>query len=248
MPINSDVQRLSPGNRVTLFELDCTAIGGDLLRFHGYPQQRSILWKGAEYRPWAIEARDFERTGESRQPSPTLAVGNIGVGANGESVPGVISSMCRALGDLVGAVLTVRETFEQYLDAENFPGGNPSANANQELPTEVWVIEQKTMESPEIVEFELSNSLSFDGRKLPGRQITAGICHWLWIGGYRGPYCGYTHNAYFDAQNDPVRDPALDRCAGLVSSCQLRFAAAQRVKPVEAVVNFGGAPSADRLR
>lgn len=248
MGISADVQKLEPGALVRLFELDCTQIGGDVLHFHGYAQAGSIFWKGVEYRPWPIEARDFERTGDAQQPAPTLAVGNIGEGPTGEQITGVISSLCLALDDLVGAVLTVRETFAQYLDAVNFDGGNATADPAQELPTEVWIVEQKTSETPEAIEFELSNSLSFDGRKLPGRQITASICHWLWIGGYRGPYCGYTHNAYFDAQNNPTSDAALDRCPGLVSACQLRFGAQQGVKPVEAVVNFGGAPSADRIR
>ncbi|KCB48658.1 phage minor tail protein L [Bordetella hinzii] len=247
MGVTADIQKLEPGVLVRLFELDCSRIGGDVLHFHGYPQAGSLFWKGVEYRPWAIEARDFERTGDARQPAPTLAVGNIGETESGQRT-GVISSLCLALDDLVGATLTVRETLGQYLDPANFAGGNPSADPSQELPTEVWIVEQKTSETPEVVEFELSNALSFDGRKLPGRQITASICHWLWIGGYRGPYCGYSHNAYFDAQNTPTRDPALDRCPGLVSACQLRFGAQQGVLPVEAVINFGGAPSADRIR
>jgi len=241
MSITSDVQKLEPGALVRLFELDMTAIGGDILRFHGHTQSGPIFWQGKEYSPWAIEARDFERTGDAQQPSPTLSVGNIGQDENGNPVPGVVSSLCLALNDLVGATLTVRETLGQYLDAENFPDGNPGADPAQELPLEVWLIEQKTSETPEIVEFELSNSLSFDGRQLPGRQITASICSWLWIGGYRGPYCGYTGNKYFDAQDNPVTDPALDKCAGRLGSCKLRFGENKQL-------NFGGFPAADRLR
>lgn len=241
MSITADVQRLEPGALVRLYELDCTGIGGDILRFHGHTQVGPIYWQGNEYSPWAIEASDFARTGDAQQPSPTLSVGNIGQDQDGKPVPGVISSLCVALDDLVGAVLTVRETLGQYLDAANFPEGNPGADPAQELPLEVWIVEQKTSETPEIVEFELSNSLSFDGRQLPGRQIVAGICPWLWIGGYRGPYCQYTGNRYFDAQDNPTSDPAQDRCGGRLTSCKLRFG---ETKPL----SFGGFPAADSLR
>ncbi|MGK9518010.1 phage minor tail protein L, partial [Salmonella enterica subsp. enterica] len=37
MSINSDYQKLEPGNTVRLFEVDGTAFGvGDILRFHSY--------------------------------------------------------------------------------------------------------------------------------------------------------------------------------------------------------------------
>lgn len=241
MPITADIQRLEPGALVRLYELDLTSLGGDVLRFHGHTQAGPIFWRGEAYQPWAIEARDFARTGEAQQPAPTLSVGNIGQDEQDRPVVGVISSLCIALDDLVGAVLTVRETLGQYLDAANWPEGNSSADPDQELPLEVWIVEQKTSETAEVIEFELSNSLSFDGRQLPGRQISAGICPWLWIGGYRGPYCGYTGSSYFDAQDTPVTDPALDRCGGRVTSCKSRFGEYQ-------VINFGGFPAADRLR
>lgn len=71
---------------------------------------------------------------------------------------------------------------------------------------------------------------------------------WLWTGGYRGPYCNYTGSACFDKDDNPVADPALDRCGGRVSSCQKRFAAEQGVSEVAAIINFGGQPAADTLR
>lgn len=248
MSIITDIQKLEPGDSVRLFALDTSNQGGPVLRFHNYNQAGPIFWKGQEYTPWALEARDFQRTGEVSQPSPTLSVGNIGVGPDGEPVAGVIASLCLAMDDLVGCVLTVRETLAKYLDPANFPDGNPNYDPSQELPLEVWFIEQKLSESPEVVEFELSTGLAFDGRQLPGRQIVATICPWKWIGGYRGPYCQYTGSAYFDGQDRPVSSPDQDNCAGLVRSCQLRFGAEQGVEPVAAVINFGGFPAADRVR
>ena len=240
--INSDIQKLEPGERVRLYELDCSAIGGTVERYHSYPIGE-IVFQGLSYFPWPIETQNIERTGEVQQPSPTLRVSNIGVDSStGEQVSGVITALCLALQDLVGAKLTIRETFAKYLD------GEPEADPTQELPRSIWFIEQRIDEAPDWVSFELAGALTLDGLQLPSRQIQAGSCVWLYKGGYRGPYCQYTGNAYFTDQDIPTSDPARDKCGGRVESCQKRFAAQQGVQPIEAVINIGAFPSSDRLR
>ena len=239
--ITADIQALTPGSMVQIFELDATGIGGAVQRFHGYAQAGFIWWQGKEYAPWAIEAEGFARSGTGPQPAPTLRVGNIGQDAQGSPLPGVISALCLALGDLVGARIIRRRTLGKYLDARNFSGGNPSADPGEELPPEIWLIEAKTQESAETVEFELRSALDFAGQSLPARQIQANACGWLSIGGYRGPYCGYTGAAMFDRDGKPVADPIADKCGGKVSDCKLRFGA---TKPL----HFGGFPAADQLR
>ena len=239
--ITADIQTLAPGALVQLFELDASGIGGAVQRFHGYAQAGSIWWQGHEYAPWAIEAEGFARSGTGPQPAPTLRVGNIGQDAQGTPLPGVISALCLALDDLVGARIIRRRTLGQYLDARNFAAGNPSADPGEELPPEIWLIEAKIQESGQTVEFELRSALDFDGQMLPARQIQANACGWLSIGGYRGPYCGYTGAAMFDRDGKPVADPIADKCGGKVSDCKLRFGAS---KPL----HFGGFPAADQLR
>lgn len=241
MGIYADVQKLELGADVRLFELDASGIGGTVQRFHGYTQIGPIWWQGNQYDPWAIKAEGFEQVGEGQQPTPTLSVGNIGQDADGTPRPGVISALCVALDDLVGARVVVRETLGKYLDARNFPEGNPTASPDEGLPPEIWLIQQKTVETAEVVEFELSSALDFNGQMLPGRQIIAGVCGWLTKGGYRGPYCGYTGSRMFDINGNQVSDPALDRCSGLLSDCKKRFGEYE-------VINFGGFPSADRIR
>lgn len=253
MGINADIQRLEPGKNVKLYELDAVDIGGELLLFHGHTQAGSIWWQGREFKPWAIEVEGMGRTGEGAQPTPTLSVSNIGPDENGEMRAGVIGSLCLYLQDMVGAKLTVHETLGKYLDARNFPGGNPSANPNEHMPLEVWLVEMKTEDTLEVVSLMLSSALDFDGVQLPRGQVIAGTCRWLITGnaqnrGYRGPYCGYIGEFYFDRNDSPVQDPALDKCGGRLNSCQIRFGAQQRVIPIAAVVNFGGFPSADRVR
>lgn len=242
--ILADVQLLTPGNLVTLYELDCTAIGGLTERYHNH-NDGVITWQGHQYFPWAIEARDFERTGEGQQPMPELSVGNIGEDDEGSPITGVVSALCLALDDLVGATLIRRRTFAKYLDAVNFEGGNPTADPNEHMPDERWLVSQKKLETPEIVTFVLGSPLQFDNVQLPRRQIMANMCVWLTMaepeGGYRGSYCGYTGSAMFDKDGNPVADPSLDKCGGRVSDCKKRFGEWQPL-------SFGGFPSADRIR
>ena len=154
---------------------------------------------------------------------------------------GVISSLCVHLDDLVGARVVARRTLGRYLDAANFPEGNPSADPREELPPEIWIVQQKTLETAQVVEFTLASALDFNGQKLPDRPIIAGVCAWLRKGGYRGPYCGYTGGRMFDLNGNRVTDPTLDRCSGLMSDCKKRFGEYE-------VINFGGFPSADLIR
>ena len=158
MSITADIQQLEPGHRIELFEVNCTEIGGDALRFHGHLQSTSIVWQGLEYKPWPIQAAGFERTSDARQPAPTLTVGDIN---------GTITALCVALDDLVGAKVIRRRTLAKYLDAVNFPNGNPTADPNEQWPPEQWRIEQKSDEQPGVqVEFTLSSPLDFGGQQV----------------------------------------------------------------------------------
>ncbi len=242
--ILADVQTLTPGNLVTLYELDCTAIGGLVERYHNH-NDGVITWQGNEYYPWTIEAKDFERTGEGQQPLPELSVGNIGEDGEGNPITGVVSALCLALDDLLGATLIRRRTFVKYLDAVNFDDGNPTADPNEHLPDERWLVSQKRLETPEVVTFVLNSPLQFDGVQLPRRQIIANLCGWLTMagseGGYRGSYCGYAGPLMFTKDGEVTLDPSMDRCGGRVSDCKLRFGQ-------YGVLNYGGFASADRIR
>ena len=248
--ITSDIQKLEPGSKVEFYELDLTALGGDVLYFHphadGNGQSSSIWWQGIEYHPHAINTDGFELTGKGTQPSPTLSVANMGYDDNGNPVPGWVGALCIHFDDLVGAKLTRRMTLVKYLDARNFPDGNPTADPNEAFPDSIWIVEQKTSESRESVEFQLSTALDFSGQQLPGRQIISGMCGWLLInprcgGGYRGAYCAYTGSSMFDEDGNQVFDPVKDRCGGRVSDCKKRFGETEQL-------NYGGFPAADRLR
>ncbi|PXV60654.1 lambda-like phage minor tail protein L [Dyella jiangningensis] len=230
MSLFADVQQLEPGAEIWLVECDSTAIGGDLLRFHGYCQVGTITWQGNQYSPWPLDMEGFERT-SAQQPTPKLTVGNIDA---------TISALCLLCQDMVGAKITVHLTTGKYLDAVNFPGGNPTADPTQEA-VDVWLIERKASEDNEKVQFELSSPLNFQGMQLPARDIVADVCPWVAIGGYRGVYCGYTGGPVADINDQPTSDPTKDACSGTLAACKMRFGASNPLP-------FGGFPAAGLLR
>lgn len=229
--ITADAQQLEPGGRVTVYELDASSFGADQLFFHQHLQTGVIWWQGQEYGAWPIEATGFERTSD-QPPNPRLRVSNI---------DGRIGALCLMFDDMVGARIIRRQTLVKYLDAANFPDGNPTADPNEHFLDEIWFIERKVSEDFETVEFELATAIDLNGEQLPGRQIIAGTCGWLIRGGYRGPYCTYNGSAYFDINDNPVSDPARDVCAGLVRSCKKRLG---ETSPLP----YGGFPASGLLR
>ncbi len=228
MTIAQDIQSLDPGPLIEFYEWDGTMFeGGSILRFHGQGNY-TLYWDGEEYAPWPIASSGFERTG-LQQPSPKLQVGNI---------DGSISALCLMFDDMVGSTIIRHRTFKKYLDAANFEDGNPDADPSQEFPPEVWIVDRKSNENCDQVDFDLASALDFGGVTLPGRDIMANLCAWIIIGGYRGPYCGYAGPPVADRMDNPTSDPDLDRCGGRISSCKLRFTK----------LNFGSFPAAGMLR
>ncbi|MGY2365617.1 phage minor tail protein L [Pseudomonas azotoformans] len=229
MAINTDVQLLEPGDAVRLYEVDATHLGGDLMRFHGHMQDGTIIWQGQAYEPISIEAKGLDLNGDGRPALPTLTVGNEIAG-----VRGALSALCLHLDDLAGAKVTIRETFRHYLDAANFPDGNPQASDQQRVMS--WFIEQKTDEDEMQLEFQLSSPADLQGIKVPTQQITS-LCRWARMNQYRGEACAYIGTALFTKHDEPTDDPAQDRCAGRWRSCKVRGNTAR----------FGGAPGSSLI-
>ncbi|CAJ2920123.1 phage minor tail protein L [Burkholderia pseudomallei] len=222
MPIAADVQQLDPGDRVELYEVDLTHLGGDVLRYHAHLQSGPIRWGGNDYQPWPISASGFARSGGQAQPSPTLVLSNV---------DGSLSALCVAFEDMVGARVKRLWTLARYLD------GQPDANPEEVTAVELWKIEQRTEETPVSVTFKLSSALDFTGVQLPARQVQAPLCNF----DYRDPAmgCSWQGVMFFDKHDNPVDDPALDVCSKRLSGCKCRFGE-------HAILPWGGFPSAGR--
>ena len=215
MNYDNDIQKLEPGNQIRLYELDATRLGGLLWRFHGHAHEGDIIWQGQLYSPLQIDSKGFDIRGDGRPATPTLQVDDELGG-----VRGAITALCLQFRDLAGARVRVIETFRHFLDAANFPEGNPEAS--NQAKTNLWFIEQKTEALPGIsVTFSLSSPTDMEGQMLPSQQITK-LCRWACRGGYRQEACAYMGTAMFDKKNQPTDNPSEDRCPGRWSSCKLR--------------------------
>ncbi|MDU3156343.1 MAG: phage minor tail protein L [Hafnia alvei] len=250
MSLNSDYQKLEPGNTVRLFEVDGSAFGLDeVLRFHAYnlshtPEEitaaggddaklaaKSIWWQGKEYGAWPCQIEGLEMATSGSTAQPTLTLANLN---------GSITALCLRFEDMAQAKVTIHDTLAHYLDANNFPEGNPTADPEQEKK-QVYYIDRKSLENDETVEFELASPADLRGLQIPTRQIHS-LCTWCSRGWYQtGKGCDYAGTRYFDENGQPVDDPSQDKCGGLLSDCQKRFG---ENNPVP----FGGFPGAALIR
>ena len=250
MSLNSDYQKLEPGNAVRLFSVDGTAFGtGEVLRFHSHnvPHTeaeivaaggdelkllaKSIWWQGQEFKAWPCQIEGLEASTSGGSAQPKLSVANL---------DGSITALCLAYDDLLQAKVTIHDTLAQYLDARNFPGGNPTADGTQEKQ-QVWYIDAKTSETSEVVEFALSSPMDLQGLMIPTRQLHS-LCTWCIRNKYRtGDGCDYAGTRYFDKNNNPVDDPSRDECNGTLTACKLRFGEGNELP-------FGGFPGTSLIR
>jgi len=208
---------------VELYEVDASTIGGTVYRFaqndvYGAP----VIWQGNTFSPFPLIASGFERKSNSSLPRPTLSVANVN---------GIISGICLATNDLIGAKVTRIRTFRKYLDAANFGGVNPTANPNIELPREVWRVDRRATELRQMVTFELAAPWDVVGVKLPRRVVVQNNCVWA----YRSAECGYVGGPVAKLDDTATSNPAEDFCGKRVSSCKLRFGD-------NAELPFGGFP------
>lgn len=224
--IESEIQKLAPTALIELFVLDVTNLGGGIERFHAGTNgfQNPVVWQGLTYQALPVEVEGFDITTTGVLPRPKIKVANIN---------GLFSGEIIAFKDLVGGTITRKRTFARFLDAVNFPAGNPEADPNRHFADDIWFVEQKIIENRFQVEWELSSAFDVGGVFLPYRQVLQNYCPWR----YRGAECGYTGSAFFDEKDDPVGTLAQDVCGRRLSSCEVRFG-------VKAVLPYGGFPGA----
>ncbi len=247
--ISADVQKLEPGNVIRLYEVDGTAFGADTLRFHAYGiphtpaeieeakrdpdkfKPKSVWWQGEEYGAWPVKIEGLDMSSDGQSARPKLKVANL---------DGLITALCLRFEDMVQAKVTVHDTFVHYLDAVNFPEGNPTTDPEQERK-QVFYVDRKESETDEMVTFELASPADLEGLKIPTRQIHS-VCTWCSRGWYRtGKGCDYAGSRYFDENDNPVDDPSKDKCPGRLKSCKLRFGEDEPLP-------FGGFPGAALIR
>lgn len=199
------------GAFIDLFEVDLQPFGGDVLRFHsgtnGY--FGDVIWRGLAYPAYPIAVEGFELKNEGTYARPTMAVANIS---------GLIYGINHDFNDLYGVVVTRRQVPVKYLDAVNFPNGNPDANPTMEAVSR-YVVEGLTEETFEQVTYELATPVDCDNAIIPARTILADVCQWQ----YRGTGCNYDGPPVADERDNPTTDPAKDKCSHRRSGCRFRY-------------------------
>lgn len=236
------LQRLYPGSIITLIEVDATKFGGQIYRMHsenvrytpeelleaqktGVLPPKEIIFRGNAYgaRPFGISGIGFTGNGKAEKPKLTLS-----------NLDSRISAMIRSYNGMMQAKVTIWITAAELMDE----AGNVEDGAYRKL---VYYVERPSMVNKSIAEFELTSPYDMDGIMIPAR-ITQSVCYWAQRNWYRsGKGCGYNGNRMFDKDNKPVSDPSLDRCAGTVTACKLRFGESNPL-------DFGGAAVASLVR
>ena len=209
MTVHEDVSQLAPLELVEMFVWDDTVIdGATVLRWHpGTTVARQpIVWQGVTYEPFPIEASGFDLGAADKLPRPRIRAANIG---------GQLGAYLRTMADGLGAKVTRKRTLGRYLDAVNFPGGNPYANPATAFPDDIYYVARKASENPIFVELELAVKFDVEGIVLPRRQVIAGTCQWV----YRSAECSF---AGAPVMNDPVY-PGQDKCSKTLAACKKRF-------------------------
>ena len=167
---------------VELFEVNAKKYGVGIYRFHaGKVHNGDIVYDGQVYKSIPVEIEEVEIKGDGTLPRPRLRIANV---------DGFISDIINGRDDFVGLHFTRKRIFLKYLDAVNFfhnsnPFGDPDINAR--FPDDKFVINQKTLEDKNVVEFELVSVLEMDTVKIPSRQVISNYCTWV----YRGYGCNY---------------------------------------------------------
>ena len=179
-PVFSEIQKINPSAIIELFVLQLdTALHGanTIYRFHAGSNLNAngeIVFAGNSYLRFPIEATGFAYQ-RGQLPRPKVTISNA---------TGLISSILVSVNqvtagnDLTGATFTRIRTMARFLDAVNFPGntnplGTPDPTA--EFKRQIFIVDRKSAENREVVEFELAASTDMAGVRAPKRQCTRAL-------------------------------------------------------------------------
>ncbi|SNS83925.1 MULTISPECIES: phage minor tail protein L [unclassified Azospirillum] len=216
--LRADSQRLTPGRRVHLYELDMGVFGLGVERFCADSEETApVKFRGYEFPPVAIQASGFEYSGQGSVPTPRLTVSLINT---------VFNALVNDYDDLIGARLTRLRTFAHFLD------GGAQADPHAVLMPDIYYVERKVVSDGVTIEWELSPSVSYQSRMLPARQVFRDTCthtYRRWdaqAGSFDNSKasCPYAGNKYFTYDGTPTSNPAEDRPSKqLTTCCKRRF-------------------------
>jgi len=193
--VSAELQKISPSAIIEMFELEL--VSGlhyaaasppaiTTYRFHAGTNELSgdLIWAGNTYSRFPVQAEGFEYSGSGQLPRPKLTAANL----NGLLTLALLDVNAFTPGnDLINARVSRIRTLKKYLDGGNFIGyTNPTADSYAEFPREVYYIARKTLESRDVIEWELASVFDLQGVRAPKRQA-APQCQWI----YKSAECTY---------------------------------------------------------
>lgn len=223
-----DVTNIEQKAMLELYEIDLSRFGGDIYRFHDGMNGvlQPVIWQGMRYEPYPVQVTGFNMTAQGASDRPKMTFANL---------DGLLNSINKSYDDALGAVVTRRQVLEQYLDAVNYPNGNPQADPSREV-VQKYLIEQRENADSDFVTYILALPTETDNALIPARVIQADICPWR----YRGYDCGYDGPAIANEKDQATSDLTKDRCSKKFSGCLLRY-------PRPLPMPFGGFLGANKL-
>lgn len=225
---HSEARSLSPTAHVALYQLDTTVMGGPIYRFSpSVDTGQTVSFGGIVFTGVPVEITGMEISGNGAIQTPRMSIGNT---------DGFIQAAVNSFGNLEGARLTRWRTFARFLDG----GAAPDATAF--YGPDVYIIDRKSADTPEKIEWELRAVVDQQGMYI-GRTIIRDTCMWryrVWDGAtgtwdYSKAQCPYTGSSYFNEQNVAVQNASEDVPARNLDCCRKRFGE-------KAVLPFGGFP------
>ncbi len=179
-PVFSEIQKINPSSIIELFVLQLdTALHGanTIYRFHSGTNLNAngqIVFAGNSYLRFPIQATGFAyQRGQLPRPKVTISNATGFISAILVSVNQVTAG-----NDLTGSTFTRIRTMAKFIDAVNFSGGsNPfgTPDPTAEFKRQIFIVDRKSSENREIVEFELAAATDMAGVRAPKRQCTRAL-------------------------------------------------------------------------
>lgn len=211
--IKTDIQRLNIDSElVDLWSFNTTNYGGTIYYFTPMVDDNHdiVKFNGIEYIPLPVQITGIEMTGDGRLPRPRLTLGNVSA-----AFIGIINQY----QDGVGCKVTRIRTFKKYIDDHS------ESNTAARFPSDIYYVEQKTMQNRTSVEWELVTPMDIGDMKLPRNQGISYCQHRYRIykdGSFINGTCPYVGSSYFK-KDGSITTITLDSCGKKLTDCELRY-------------------------
>lgn len=232
----------TPIINVELYTLDCSVLGGPILRFTNTKDTNggNIHFNNIEYTAINFKAEGFSWDSSS-MPRPKITVS---IADDEGNLPNTFLNIVVGYNGGQGASLYRIETLARYLDGHE-DGGN-----NTYLLSDRYIVDRVISMDNQSITWELITPMDLSNLKLPSRQALVDVCGWIYrrYNSDTGEFdyfntstaCPYTGTACYTKMGVSCT-PAEDECGHRLADCVLRFGEG-------ADLPYGGFPGLARVR